>query len=346
MEQKVAIIGFGGVGQGFLTIVEQKKQQLEERYNRKITIVSIADLYKGSVHHDDGLSLQDVKASLDVDGTLHYYPKHEGTITGLSAVETIQQTNADVIVELTFTDVVTGEPAITHTKAALQAKKHVVMTNKGPIVKAYNELKQLADENGVSLLFEGTVMSGTPALRMPLETLKGNDITEIRGIFNGTTNYMLTEMATGKSYTESLQEAKSKGFAEADPTNDVEGYDVQGKVVILANVLLGANLTREDVPTTGITNIQKEDIQRANEQQKVWKLLGTIANEQGIVKGEVKPVLLDKRNPLAQIEGATNAVTYSCDLSGDITLIGAGAGIPETGFAVLVDILSLPKTTR
>ncbi|GAK11156.1 homoserine dehydrogenase [Geomicrobium sp. JCM 19039] len=303
--------------------------------------MSINDLYKGTLHDENGLDMAGVFKSLDVDGTLEHYKNQKAIKPDWDAVKTIENTNADVIVELTFTDVLTGEPAITHCKTAIEAGKHVVMTNKGPIVKAYQQLKEAADKKGVEFLFEGTVMSGTPALRMPLMTLKGNTITRIEGILNGTTNSMLTDMASGMSYEDSLDIAKQKGYAEADPTNDVEGYDVQGKVVILANVLLGASLTRHDVPCTGITKLTREDFKKAKDSNQVWKLLGVVENDGNVVTARVEPKLLTADDPLAQINGPMNAVTYQCDLSGNVTLIGAGAGITETGFAVLIDILSI-----
>ncbi|SDI27418.1 homoserine dehydrogenase [Natribacillus halophilus] len=343
MKHKVAIIGFGGVGQGFLQIIGNKNEALQAQHGQPIDIVSIADLSKGALHNDNGLDLAKIDASLEKDGTLHHYEDEPGLETGWDVHTTITKSNADVVVELTYTDVETGQPALDHCKAALSVGKHVVTTNKGPIVNAYKELQQLAANNGVSFLFEGTVMSGTPALRMPAQTLMGNDIRHIRGILNGTTNSMLTEMASGMSYEDALVSAQAKGYAEADPTNDVEGYDVQGKVVILANVLLEANLTRNDVPCQGISHLTTTDIADADAEGKVWKLLGVIEKDGQQTRGYVRPEKLDKTDTLAQISGPTNAVAYECDLSGEITLTGAGAGITETGYAVLIDILTLGR---
>ncbi|MBB6449099.1 homoserine dehydrogenase [Geomicrobium halophilum] len=344
MKHKVAILGFGGVGQGFFNIVKEKNNSIQTLHDQSIDIVSIADLSKGSLHNDNGLDFSKINSSLKTDGTLHHYSDEPGLVRGWDAKTTIENSNADVVVELTYTDVETGQPAIDHCKAAISRGKHVVMTNKGPVVKAYQDLEKLAKENGVQFLFEGTVMSGTPALRMPLQTLMGNDISQIRGILNGTTNHMLSQMSTDISYEDALTDAQSKGYAEADPTNDVEGYDVQGKVIILANVLLRGNLTREDVPCQGISDLTSKDIQEAAEEDKVWKLLGVIENHEGRVKGYVRPEKLEKTDPLAQITGPTNAITYNCDLSGEITLVGAGAGITETGFAVLIDILTIGRS--
>ncbi|QDI90011.1 homoserine dehydrogenase [Salicibibacter halophilus] len=344
MDHKVALLGFGGVGQGFLNIIHEKKEALQTQYGQSIEVVSISDLSKGTLHNDSGLDMDKVLSCLQEDGTLHHYTDEPGLEKGWDTMTTVKKSNATVVVELTPTDVETGQPAIDHCTAALSSGKHVVTTNKGPVVNAYRELQQLAARNNVGMFFEGTVMSGTPALSMPRETLAGNDIQKIRGILNGTTNSMLAEMAKGIPYESALKNAQSKGYAEADPTNDVKGYDVQGKVVILANVLMGGNVTRDDIPCQGISHLTEADITEAKRQGKTWKLIGAIEKNGKQVEGYVRPEKLDDEDPLASISGPTNAISYQCDLLGEITLTGAGAGITETGYAVLNDILTIGRS--
>ncbi|WP_227936271.1 homoserine dehydrogenase [Alkalihalobacillus deserti] len=343
MAHKLALIGFGGVGQGFVNILREKKEKLFENHHIDFKVVSISDLYKGSLHHPDGLCLDEVIKAVQDTGSLDTYPNHDGLIRDLSSKETIERTNADSIVEMTFTDVQTGQPAIDHCKWAFGHKRNVVMTNKGPVALAYNELSNLAKENGVQWLFEGAVMSGTPALRLPQVTLTGNEITEIKGILNGTTNYMLMRMEDGLDYEEALKEAQDLGYAEADPTADVEGHDVLYKILILANVVLGVPLKREEVECIGISTISKADIKKAKELGKRWKLVGAIRQKETGVEATVQPEQLDLDDPLAGVMGAMNAITYTCDLSGPITLVGAGAGIRETGFAVLIDLIEINR---
>ncbi|QQK76077.1 homoserine dehydrogenase [Salicibibacter cibarius] len=343
MDHKVALLGFGGVAHGFLNIIKEKKAALQKEYGQSIEIVSISDVSKGGLHHANGLDLDKVLSSLQEDGTLHHYTDESGLEKGWDAITTVKKTNANVVVELTPTDIETGQPAIDHCKAALSAGKHVVTTNKGPVVNAYRELKQSAAKNDVGIFFEGTVMSGTPVLRMATETLAGNDIQKIRGILNGTTNSMLTEMATGVSYEDALANAQSKGYAEADPTNDVEGYDVQGKVIILANVLMGGNVSRDDIACQGIAHLTEADIAEAKREGKTWKLIGVIEKNGERVEGHVRPEKLDDTDPLASISGPANGICYQCDLLGEVTLTGAGAGITETGYAVLSDILTIGR---
>jgi homoserine dehydrogenase len=218
------------------------------------------------------------------------------------------------------------------------------MSNKGPVALAYAELAQLAEANGVRWGFEGTVMSGTPALRMPLTALAGNDVSEVRGIFNGTTNYILTKMEEGMSYADALTQAQELGYAEADPTADVEGHDALGKVVILANVIMNAPLTKDDVACQGISRLTLEDIDQAKAAGKRWKLIARCRKEDGgQVTASVGPEMVPLTDPLAGIMGATNAITYECDLAGPITLVGAGAGRVETGFSILIDLINIER---
>ncbi len=343
MAHKVAFIGFGGVGQGLMEILRTKKENLKRSLGLEIEVVSICDLIKGSIHHPDGLDIEKVAKVMQTTGQLEDYPEVDGLIRGWDSLTTIEHTNADTIIEITYTDVHTGQPAIDHCRAAFQNGKNVVMSNKGPVAVAYHELSELAKEAGVAWGFEGTVMSGTPALRMPLVSLTGNEITEIKGILNGTTNFILTEMEKGISYEEALKQAQQLGYAEADPTSDVEGYDALYKVVILANVLMGVPLKKEDVICKGITHLTLQDIEEAKLANKRYKMLGRIKKDGDHVVASVQPEKLDLPDPLAGVSGATNAITYECDLSGPITLLGAGAGIMETGFALLIDIINIDR---
>ncbi|MRG85129.1 homoserine dehydrogenase [Salinibacillus xinjiangensis] len=343
MTHKIAFIGFGGVGQGLMDILRRKGHHLADDLSLDIEVVSISDLMKGSIHNPNGLDLDQVANVMNNSGNLADYPDDEGLVRGWDSLTTIEKTNADTIVEITFTDVNTGQPAIDHCKAAFDNGKNVVMSNKGPIAVAYEELSELAKENGVRWGFEGTVMSGTPALRMPLVSLTGNEITEIRGILNGTTNYILTQMETGMAYEDALAQAQELGYAEADPTSDVEGYDALYKVVILANVVMGLPLTKKDVACEGISSLTPADIQEAKAENKRWKMLGKIYKEGNQVYASVKPEKIDVTDPLAGVQGATNAITYECDLSGPITLMGAGAGITETGYSLLIDLINIDR---
>ncbi len=343
LEHRVALLGFGVVGQGFAEIVLNKKQQLENEYGLNISIVAVSDLMKGSVYHPEGLSVEDLLKVIKETGSFDAYPDYPGLIRGLDSFETIANTNAETIVEVTFTDVQTGQPAIDHCKHAFNHGKNVIMSNKGPVALAFQELNTLAQQNKVRWGYEGSVMSGTPALRMATTSLAGNDITEIQGIFNGTTNYMLTRMEEGLSYEEALKEAQQLGYAEANPTNDVEGYDALYKIVILSNVLLNYPIKMDAVERVGISRLTNKDIEQAKNEGKRWKLIARLMKTSDGISASVKPEMIALNHPLASINGATNAISYHCDLLGPVTLIGAGAGKSETGFSILIDLINIHR---
>jgi homoserine dehydrogenase len=246
-------------------------------------------------------------------------------------------------VEATYTDLTTGQPATSHIEAALKSKKHVVTTNKGPLALHYASLIKLAASKKVQFRYEGTVMAGTPMISFGTTNLAGCDISEIRGIFNGTTNYILTRMGEGMSYADALAKAQELGYAEADPTGDVEGFDTMGKVMILANIFMDGKLKKEEITRQGITGITPEDIQRAEAEGKRWKLIGRLRREGRRVTGSVAPEALPLSNPLSSVGNAVNAAQFATDLLGEVTVVGAGAGRKETGFAVLSDLLDIHR---
>jgi len=346
MTHRIAFVGFGGVGQGLADIILREGEKLVKEEELDIKVVAISDKMKGSLYHPEGLDLDVVLNTIRSTGKLDDYPEQAGLIKGLDSLETIKQSNADTIVEVTFTDVQTGQPAIGHCKAAFQTGKNVITTNKGPIALKYTELSKLAEDNGVYFGFEGTVMSGTPALRMPLTALAGNDFTEIRGILNGTSNYILTRMETGHTFEDALKEAQENGFAEADPTNDIEGYDVRYKTVILANYVMGVPVDVDEVSCEGISNLTSDDIEEAQRNGERWKLLASLRKENGKVTASVKPERIPMTDPLASVSGSINAITYYCNLAGPITLKGAGAGITETGYALLSDLIHFHRMKK
>ena len=334
MTHKLAFIGFGTVGQGLAEILRDKGDILRDTVGFDAQIVAVSDLLKGSVYHPDGLDIGKLLDAVRRTGKVEDYPDTSGLERGWDSLKTIRET---------YTDIKTGQPAINHCRTAFKSGKNVVMSNKGPVALAYHELSALARENNVRWGFEGTVMSGTPALRMPLTALAGNEITEVRGIFNGTTNYILTKMEEEMSYDAALKQAQELGYAEADPTADVEGYDALGKVVILANVIMNVPLTKDEVFCQGISHLTLSDVAQAKAEGKRWKLIGRVKKEGDKVSASVAPEMVPLTDPLAGIMGATNAITYECDLAGPITLVGAGAGRVETGFSILIDLINIER---
>jgi len=343
MAQKLALIGFGTVGQGLAEILIDKGEKLKSRYGYEASVVAISDINRGSIFKADGLDLRQVLQQIERDGRIGDHP---GATTGWDSLKTIRESGADVVVELTYTDIKTGQPATDHVRTALENGRHVVTSNKGPVALAGQELTRLARENGVQFRYEGTVISGTPALNLAMETLAGTDIREVRGILNGTTNFILTEMEAGAGYEETLKKAQQLGYAEAVPDADVEGWDALAKIVIIANMLMGGDLKPSQVDCTGITRITADDMSRAREENTRWKLIARAWQEGGRIQASVSPQKVPMDDFLAGVSGATNAITFETDLLGSVTIVGPGAGKVETGFSILVDLLAIHRQTK
>jgi homoserine dehydrogenase len=338
---RLAVIGFGNVGQGLAQILDERGAWLRAQFDMDVRITAVSDLRLGSVYDPGGLSPKALLAAIRKDGSLQ---RAAAPMRGWDSIRTIRSSESDVVVELSPTDLQTGEPAISHIRAAFESGKHAITTNKGPVALAYPSLSRLARDHRVEFGVEGTVMSGTPALRMGAETLAGAGITKIQGIVNGTTNYILTQMQEGKPYAEALAEAQSKGYAEVNPAGDVEGHDAAGKLVILAGVLMGVSLGVGDVERQGIAHLTEADVREAEEAGEVWKLVACLEqNEDGGIRARVRPERIPRAHPLASVRGATNAITYTTRLLGDVTLIGPGAGRLETGYAILCDLLAIDR---
>jgi homoserine dehydrogenase len=319
----------------------EKKKMLADKYDFNFKVVAISDIMKGSVYDENGLDMTKIIDLVKKGKKLEEYPTG---IKGMDSLTTIKETNSNTIVEVTFTDIKTGEPALSHIKTALSTGKNVVSSNKGPVIKQAAELLDLAKSRNVHYGFEGVVLSGTPSLNLARFTLAGTNITGFKGILNGTTNFILTHMEEGISYDDALKKAQELGYAEADPSGDVEGWDALGKVVILSNVVLGKTLSWEDVERKGISEITQADIEKAKAEGKRWKLIGSAeVKSEGSVKAKVWPELLPLSDPLAGVGEAINALTYYTDELGAVTIVGPGAGRRETGFSLLIDLLEINR---
>ncbi len=333
---RIAINGFGNVGQALAQVLHNKAEFLTARYGYAPRVVALATRSRGQVYDPDGLDLQAVLEAVATSNTLHDIdqPKADWTLEHL-----IMSGVIDVLVDLTPTDIQTGQPALDLFRQALDNGVHVVTANKGPVALAFTELRGKARASGARLLYEGTVMAGTPALRLSQIGLAGATIHRARGILNGTTNYILTEMENGMDYADALAQAQALGYAETDPSGDVDGWDVAAKVMILAAAVFKQPLALEEIDVTGISGITAADVADARINGERWKLLGEVTPD----GGRVYPMRLPISDPLANVGGATNAITYETDLLGPVTLIGAGAGGEPTAFALLADLLALHR---
>lgn len=319
---KLMIVGFGNIGRGLAKTLLDKKASLKKA-GVNLVVVAVCEA-AGCAIDEKGLDLKRL-----LSGQLKWSKKK--TLDVISCVD------ADIVVELTPGNIKTGQPGLSHIRCALKSKKHVVTSNKSPIVLAYHELVKLAGENDVSLRFEATVGGAIPIISSCERDLSGNMIKNIYGILNGTTNYILTKMDDeGIDFESALAEAKQLGYAESDPTYDISGLDTASKIVILANALMDANVTIADISVTGIENITPEAVEVAKEYGYTIKLIGDVA------KREVSPKLLPMEHTL-NVGGSLNAILVDADLAGEVTLVGHGAGPMQTSSAILSDILAIAK---
>lgn len=335
---RIVMIGFGTVGQGLAELLLEKQVDLRSRYGFEWTVTGIADMLKGSAHDPGGLDLAEAMSRVERGESLSDW---QGCGTDWDAPAMIASADADAVVEVTYTDIKSGQPATDHIRTALDRECHVTTTNKGPVALHYRELAELARRRGVRFLFEGTVMAGTPLLNLIRENLAGSVISEMRGILNGTTNFILTQMEGGMDYATALAKAQELGYAEAVPDADVLGHDALAKVTILANVVFETDLKPTDSSCQGITDITPDDIERAQREGKRYKLIGHVVREGDTVRASVSPQLVDLSHPLAGVGGATNAMAIHTDTIGEVTIVGPGAGRRETGFSLLNDLLTI-----
>lgn len=322
------ICGFGTVGQGFAEVLAMRSDFLRKRSGEDVVITGVMDSRTYALNSSgfDPIELVDRKKSTGKVGSETY----------TDSVDVLKMANYDVLVEVSPTDVKTGGAGLPNIIQALESGKDVITVNKGPLALKFAELMSLAEKNGCELRFEGSVGGAMPIINLCRENMAGEDITSIRGIFNGTCNFILSKMDKGQPFEQALKEAQQMGYAETDPTNDVEGYDSACKVVILANSIFGRNVTFDDVKITGITGITEEAIALAASRNMVIRLIGEVSD----TKLEVGPRLIPKGHPLG-ISGTMNTAQIISDLAGPVTVSGRGAGRKETASAILSDLIAI-----
>ncbi|MDP8906240.1 MAG: homoserine dehydrogenase, partial [Thermoproteota archaeon] len=250
----------------------------------------------------------------------------------------IENIDAEVFLELTPTNLISGEPGLSHIISALRTHKNVITVNKGPLALSFPSLIELSDYNNVMLRFSGTVGGGTPVLEFAKHCLKGDKITSFSGILNGTTNYILTKMTEGFTFDEAFNDAKIKGFAEAESSLDIDGDDAAAKLVIMANWIMGYKVSMKDVDKKGISDVKLDDINDAIKNRKNIKLIAK-CDEKNLY---VKPSIISTDDPIC-VNGTLNAVTFKSVHSGDQTIIGRGAGGMETASSVLRDLIEIKE---
>ena len=331
MKVKICLIGKGIVGTSFLQLIKNKQDHFDQKFNLKIIVTSIFE-YDGALIKESGINLGEVLDAGINFRNLPYWKKN------VSAKKLISTLDADICIETTPTNPKSGEPGLTHIIEALNNKMDVVSSNKGPFYLEYDKIRNLAAKNNCFVKYEATVASCVPTLGI-IENLIGNEILSIKAILNGTNNFILSRMAAeGVDFSLALKEAQELGYAETDPTLDIEGFDAAGKIVILSNDLLGWSKSIHDVKVEGITKITPNAIDLAKSDGFVIKHLA-IAEDNKLV---VEPRLINRHSPL-NISGNLNVIELETKYAGSIILMGRGAGGLEAASALINDLLSIIK---
>ena len=311
----IGIIGFGNIGSAVADVLQKNRAHISENSGLELKIKKVCDVVKR-------------KTSLPYTS---------------DAYGIIDDPEIDVVVEA-----IGGvNPALKFILAALKNKKHVVTPNKEVIAKHMKEILAVARQNRVQVLFEAAVGGGIPIIQPLRESLAGNQITEIYGIVNGTTNYILSKMTEeGMEFAEALKKAKDKGYAEPDPSADIKGFDASYKTAILASVSFGAEVDWKDVSFEGITKVTQEDIQYAKQIGYVIKLLAITRIVEGKLEVRVHPALVSKTHPLAFVSGNNNAIYVKGKPVGELMFYGPGAGGGPTASAVISDVIQAVKAKK
>jgi len=339
---RYAVMGLGNIGRNLLDILVHRQAAIEDDYGLRFALVGAADS-SGAAIAREGLDIErvrDVKLARQGVGT---YPG-EGQ-PGMSALKMVENIDAQILVDAAPTNLQDGEPGLSCQRLAIQKGWHVVAADKGPLVLAYAELMAMAEDSGVRILFSGTVAGGLPTINIGVRDLAGSGVTKVEGIFNGTTNYILSRMTEENlSYQEALKAAQEAGIAEADPTLDVDGWDAAIKLVIVANSVLRRPTRLEDLVIEGIRNVTPQDLKQAGARGEVIKLVALAERRGNDYALSVRPTFLPKDHILARTGMWDMAVVYHTDYMGIISAVIEEKGPVPTSAAVLRDMISLYAT--
>lgn len=327
---RIALVGFGSVGRALARLIESRRESLYRESGLAPRLVLVAD--SRSIARADDLSAEELVRSKQADGCVG-----DEHIENLPA--TLRDAKADVLVEASPSVLSNPAPAFENLKSAMSSGKHAISVNKAPLAVALPALLDLARFNKVQLRFSGSVGAGTPVLATARTLAQGDRILSICGILNGTTNFILWRMLErGETFASALAEAIRLGYAETDPSADIDGIDTQAKVVILAHAAMGLSVTPADVPVEGIRDLARSEVERAAAAGESLKLIGEIDAERRLAS--VRPIRVPRFGPM-DVPEALNAVQFKMQNAGEVTLIGRGAGGPETATAILRDLVDI-----
>jgi homoserine dehydrogenase len=334
----LVVTGFGRVGRAFVSLLREKREDLERRYGLGFDILAVARA-EGSFHTGEPLDVRQISRGGDAwtEGNPCWH-------AGLTVADILGRPGPrGALVECTISNLQTGEPGLTYISGALQAGWHAVAASKGALVVGLPELKALAAENGVFLKFSAATAAALPTLDVGLFSLAGARIEGIQGILNGTSNYILTRMSEGLEYEEALKEAQDRGIAEPDPVHDVGGWDSACKILLITNACLDTAYVLKDVHVTGITELDADFVRSAVREGRPVKLLATAApgRQGGRWSLDVRPSLIEASHPLAHVNGTEKGITFLTDSMGSVTVTGGRSNPRGAAAALLKDLINI-----
>jgi homoserine dehydrogenase len=337
---RIALLGFGTVGQAFVRLLQRKKDLLLQDHNLSFSVTGIATGRHGIAIDPQGLDLERALQLITTGKLIDVLSRPSLLIDPL---EFISSCGADILFENTPVNYMDGQPAVEYLRTALLSGMHAITANKGPVVHAYHELTQLADKYDRKFYFESAVMDGAPIFSLFRECLPAADLRGFRGILNSTTNLVLTRMEGGECLAEAVAYAQSIGIAETDPSGDIDGWDASVKVAALVNVLMGIPLKPVQVDRTGIRSLTLSDVQQATMQGKRWKLVCSAQRDGQAVLAQVQPELVGTDSPLYGVNGTSSLVTFETDVLPQLSIVEGNPGPETTAYGLLADFINVTR---
>jgi homoserine dehydrogenase len=322
----LCFLGYGNVNRTLVRLLADRAAELRERYGIEWRITGIASRRIGWIANPDGIDF----ASDILPGAGSNNP---------TVRDWLRAAQADVLFEATSLNVTDGQPAIDHLRAALELGAHAITANKGPIVFAYDELRQFALQQGKRFLFESTVLDGVPIFSLFREALPAIHLKSIRGILNSTTNVILTGVEQGLTFEQSLRKAQEIGIAETDASADIEGWDAAVKITALVNVLMGVRLRPADVQRQGIQDLSLEKVRAARAAGLPYKLVCRARRTSTGVDASVRPEQVPLTDPLALVSGSSSIIQFETDIFPNVTITEENPGLYATAYGMLADFV-------
>jgi homoserine dehydrogenase len=327
---KICFLGFGNVGRALARLLVAKSAELRDGYGVEWLVTGVATRRMGWLAQRNGLDVSQLIANRELTAT---------STGGIS--DWLNTAQPDVLFETTSLNPETGQPAIDHLRAALQAGAHAITANKGPIVYGYNELQRLAESAGRSFLFESTALDSAPVFSLFRETLPAVKLRGFSGVFNSTTNVIIETMEAGRTFAEGVKIAQELGVAETDPSHDVDGWDATMKVCAVARVLMKSSLLPTDVQRQGVRDLSPAKLQKARADGKPYKLLSRVRiAEDGSLEASVRPEQVAITDALGSVRGTSLAIHFELDVMPGLTIISHRPNLQSTAYGLLADFIN------